>query len=401
MSRQVTAATLSRPVPESDTELFSAAALLDPYPHYAMLRSLGPAVFLTRYGMYGLFRHDDVRPALVGWERFSSAEGIAMNPVTNELMAGSILGMDPPRQRVVRKVFDDALRPKYVRKVAGDLERLAGDLVDGLVRQREFDGVADFARKLPVDIVLDLIGFPRDGERADLLEWALGAFDFMGPASAHQSSCRPDVEALMQYLATKATPEKLLDGSFGQIVWQAVDRGEITDTEAVMTMSAYACAGVDTTIAGISSTLWLLAQHPGEWAQVRADPETVAGAFLEGLRMEAPVQSFARVTTCDVPLEDLTIPAGSRVVLSYGSAGRDERHYPDPDRFRVRRAPSDTVAFGFGVHHCPGRALATMEAHALFTALARRVDRIELAGAVRRTPNAITRGLSALPIRVT
>ncbi|MGI5350356.1 cytochrome P450 [Streptomyces sp. CA-250714] len=397
----MTTATTASSVPESDVALFSTESLLDPYPHYATLRGLGPAVYLTEYDMYGLFRYEHVRPALVDWERFSSAEGIAMNAPTNERMEGSVLRMDPPRQRVVRKVFDDALRPRFVRKVAGDLEQLAGRLVESLVRRGEFDGVADFARKLPVDIVLDLIGFPRDEQREEILHWALGAFNFMGPASDHQYASLPEVEALAQYLVTKATPEKLLPDSFGQIVWEAVDRGEITENEALLTMSAYACAGVDTTIAGIASTLWLLARNPDEWAEVRRDPTTVPGAFLEGLRVEAPVQFFSRVTTCDVELDQVTIPAGARVVLSYGSANRDERHYPDPDRFRVRRHPSDSVAFGFGVHTCPGRVLASMEAHALFTALAERVETIELAGEPTRVPNNITRGLESLPIRVT
>ncbi|MFF3544717.1 cytochrome P450 [Streptomyces platensis] len=396
----MTTATTSGVVPESDVELFSPAALMDPYPHYAELRGLGPAVYLTRYDLYGVFRYEHVRPALIDWERFSSADGVAMNPRTNELMAGSILGMDPPRHKAVRKAFDEALRPKYVRKVTDDLERLAGELVEDLVRRGEFDGVRDFARKLPVAIVLDLIGFPRDDQREQILDWALGAFNFMGPAGDFQASSLPDVQELMQYLTTKATPAKLLPGSFGQIVWAAVERGEITEQEALMTMSAYACAGVDTTIAGISSTLWLLARNPDQWAAVRQNPAAIPGAFLEGLRVEAPVQSFARVTTCDVALDDVTIPAGSRVVLSYGSANRDEHRYPDPDRFRVNRNPSDTVAFGFGVHNCPGRALATMEAHALFGALAERVTRIEPAGEPTRSPNSITRGLDTLPVRV-
>lgn len=396
----MTQATTSGLMPESDVDLFSPAALMDPYPHYAVLRELGPAVHLTRYDLYGLFRYEHVRPALVDWERFSSADGVAMNRRTNELMEGSILGMDPPQHKAVRKVFDEALRPRYVRKVADELDTLAGRLVDDLVARGTFDGVRDFARKLPVDVVLDLIGFPRDDEREKILDWALGAFNFMGPASDFQASSIGDVQELMRYLTTKATPAGLLPDSFGQIVWAAVERGEITENEALMTMSAYACAGVDTTIAGISSTLWLLSRHPDQWAEVRRDPSTVPGAFLEGLRLEAPVQSFARVATRDVELDGVTIPAGATVVLSYGSAGRDERRYADPDSFQVRRHPSDTVAFGFGVHNCPGRALATMEAQALFSALAERVETIEPAGEPTRHPNSITRGLESLPVRV-
>jgi cytochrome P450 len=397
----VTTTTASASAFEADLDLFSPEALLDPFAYYKTLRDLAPVVYLTKYDLYGLFRYDHVRPALVDWERFSSAQGVAMNPTTNELSVDSILAMDPPRQRTLRKVFDEALRPKYVRQVAGDIERHAEELIDDLMWRKEFDGVADFARKLPVDIVLDLIGFPQDEQREKVLDWALGAFNFMGPTSEFQSSSLPDVQALMQYLATDATPDKLLPGSFGQIVWEAAGCGEITESEALLTMSAYACAGVDTTIAGLSSTLCLLAHNPDQWENVRQDPKLVPGAFLEGLRMESPIQFFSRVTTCNVDIDGLTIPEGARVVLSYGSANRDERHYPEPDRFQVRRNPADTAAFGFGVHTCPGRTLASIEAHALFGALAERATTIELIGKPTRTPNNITRGLDSLPIRIT
>ncbi|RDI62787.1 cytochrome P450 [Nocardia pseudobrasiliensis] len=385
---------------ETDIELFSAAALLDPYPHYRRLRELGPVVYLSAYDLYGLFRYDQVRPALIDWERFSSAPGIAMNAPCNEASAGSLLSMDPPRHRAVRKVLDDALRPRYVRRIAGDIEQHAEDLVDSLLARAEFDGVADFACKLPVEIVMDLIGFPRDEYRADLLDWALGAFNYMGPPGELQESTFPDVQALMRYLVTEATPDRLLPDSFGRIVWAAADRGEITEGEALMTMSAYACAGLDTTIAGVAGTLWLLAENPEQWAAVRRDHTLVPAAFLEGIRMETPIQCFSRVTTDDVAIEDRVIPAGSRVVVSYASANRDERHYPDPDRYLVRRNPADTVGFGSGVHNCPGRVLASMEANALFGALAARAATVELTGEPTRTPNTITRGLDRLPVRI-
>jgi cytochrome P450 len=126
----------------------------------------------------------------------------------------------------------------------------------------------------------------------------------------------------------------------------------------------------------------------------------VPSAFLEGVRVESPAQFFSRVTTRDVDVDGIVIPEGSRVVHSYGSANRDERHYADADRFDVRRNPVDTVAFDYGVHTCPGRTLSSLEGHALFGALARRVSRIELAGEPTRLPNSITRGLDTLPLRV-
>lgn len=385
---------------ESDLDLFSDEVLLNPFPHFKALRDLGPVVYLSKNDLYGLFRYDQVRAALTDWETFSSAQGVALNPIANEAWKDSALSLDPPRHKAVRKVFDDALKPKFIRHVAGDIDQQAQALVDEVVERGEFDGVLDFARKLPVSIVMDLVGFPRDEGRDKILGWAVNGFNFGGPPGDRQLATLPGAQAQLEYLINNATPDNLLPDSFGRIVYEAAGRGEITQNEAITMMIGYANAGLDTTINAVSSTLLLLAQNPYQWAAIRQDPGLVPGAFLEGIRLESPAQYFSRVTTRDVEIEGTVIPEGSRVLHSYGSANRDERHYPDPDRFDARRNPVDTVAFDFGVHTCPGRTLAQMEGNALFTALARRVAAIELAGEPTRTPNLMTRGLDTLPLRV-
>ncbi|WP_109529335.1 cytochrome P450 [Nocardia aurea] len=385
---------------ETDIDLFSDEVLLDPFPHYKALRDAGPVVYLSKYDLYGLFRYDQVRWALDNWEIFSSAQGPALNPIANDAWKDSILAMDPPKHRHIRKVFDDALRPKFIRQVAGDIEQQAEDLVERLLERGEFDGVTDFARTLPVNIVMDLVGFPRDEGRDKILDWAVNSFNFAGPLGQRQTDSLPAAQAQLEYLITNARPENLLPDSFGKVVYDAAARGEITENEAVTMMIGYANAGLDTTINAVGSTLMLFAQNPDQWEAVRQDPKLIPSAFLEGIRLESPAQFFSRVTTRDVDVDGTVIPKGARVVHSYGSANRDERHYPDPDRFDVRRNPVDTVAFDIGVHTCPGRTLASMEGHALFGALAKRVTTIELTGEPTLTPNSITRGLDSLPIRI-
>ena len=391
----------SRSTYETDLDLFADEVLEHPFEHYRTLRDLAPVVYLTKYDLYGLFRYDQVRDALNDWETFSSAQGVALNPIANEAWKDSILCMDPPRHRTIRKVFDDALRPKFVRKVAGDLDQQAAEIVDELLANGgEFDGVTDFAHQLPVNVVMDLVGFPRDENRKKILSWAEGSFNFAGPPGDRQTASLPGAQAQLEYLINNASVDKLLPDSFGRVVYGAAERGEITQEEAVTMMIGYANAGLDTTINAVAATLWLFAINPDQWQAVREDRKLVPSAFLEGVRMESPAQFFSRVTTRDVEIEGITIPKGARVLHSYGSANRDERHYPDPDRFDARRNPADTMAFDNGVHTCPGRTLASMEGHALFNALAERVKTIELIEAPKWVPNSITRGPSTYRVRI-
>ena len=117
-------------------------------------------------------------------------------------------------------------------------------------------------------------------------------------------------------------------------------------------------------------------------------------------RAQSPAQNVTRLTTRDVDVDGVIIPAGSRVVISFASANRDERHYPDPDRFDLQRNPLDHLAFGYATHGCAGQGLARIEAHALISSLLRRVNRIELAGEPVRHLNPIIRGLEHLPVSV-
>ncbi|MEU2001878.1 cytochrome P450 [Rhodococcus sp. NPDC019627] len=211
----------------------------------------------------------------------------------------------------------------------------------------------------------------------------------------------PKVAQAFQYLQEIANEENLIPGSFGSIILDAANRGELPKENVPIMLAGYLNAALDTTINAVGSLLMLFAQNPDQWKLVHEDPSLVPSAFLEGVRMESPAQFFSRATTREVDLgEGVIIAADSKIIHSYAAANRDERHYPDPDRFDVRRNPTDNLAFDFGTHACPGRTLATMEAQALFTALAERVTTIELVGEPTRVPNNITRGLSTLPVRI-
>ncbi|WP_054318282.1 cytochrome P450 [Xanthomonas axonopodis] len=165
-------------------------------------------------------------------------------------------------------------------------------------------------------------------------------------------------------------------------------------------MEGYVIAAFDTTINAISNGLWQFAQHPEQWEKLRKDPSKASAAFQEIVRIDSPLQHLSRVTTREVNLgEGVVLPAGARVIVSYASANRDERHYRAPDSFDIERNLVDHLGFGLATHNCAGQALAKLEGMATFAALARYIDGFTLTGPVQRVPNSITRGLLHLPMR--
>jgi cytochrome P450 len=280
-----------------------------------------------------------------------------------------------------------------------DIAARADRHVEDLVARGSFDAVTELARAVPVAIVLDLLGFPDEG-RDRLLEWAEGFGNLNGPANERMQGSLPAMQELFGWLTTTCTRERMVPGGFATTIHEAAERGDIPQEAVVPLMSSYALPAMDTTISAIGSAVQLFLENPDQWAAVRADHTLVPGAFNEVLRMESPVQAFARVTHRPYSAEGVSIPENVRVVVLYGAANRDERKYLDPDRFDVRRENVDHVAFGSGTHSCPGQGLTRLEAHAVLEALARRVDKWKSAGEPRRRLTNITRSLDSLPVTV-
>ncbi|MFD5593968.1 cytochrome P450 [Streptomyces griseorubiginosus] len=387
------------PVPTSDIDLFSDDVLHDPYPALRELREVGPAVRLTAYDAWVLPRYDPVRAALADHERFSSAQGVGYEDQFNALMWGTVLASDPPIHTRLRAVLSDKLAPKALAKLRTRIAALADDLVAGAVAEGEFDAVSELAAVFPVTVVADLIGLTEEA-RGPLLSFADAAFNTFGPLNARAQASLPFVGQMFEYLNTVMVPENLRPDGWAASVYQAADRGDIEPASVVPLLSAYVTASMDTTINGIGNTILLFAQHPDAYQQVRAEPALLGPAFEESLRLESPAQGFFRRTTRPVDIEGITIPADSKVLLSWASANRDERKWERPEEFLVRRNPVDHVGFGYGVHGCAGQGLARLEAQAVFGALVRSASSIEISGEPVRKLNNVIRGLASLPVTV-
>jgi cytochrome P450 len=324
---------------------------------------------------------------------------VAYEDQFNAPMKGSVLASDPPDHTPLRAVLSEKLAPKALAKLRTRIAALADDLVADAVAKGEFDAVPDLAAVFPVTVVADLLGLPEE-TRGPLLSFADAAFNTFGPFNARTQATLPQFGQMFEYLNKVMVRENLRPDGWAAAVHQAADRGEIERASVVPVLSAYVIASMDTTINGIGNTILLFAQHPEAYQEVRAEPALLGPAFEESLRLESPAQGFFRRTTQPVDIEGVTIPADTKVLMSWASANRDERKWERPEEFLVRRNPVDHVGFGYGVHGCAGQGLARMEAQAMLGALVRRASSIELAGEPVRKLNNVIRGLASLPVTV-
>jgi cytochrome P450 len=375
----------------SDIDLFTDAALADPYPLYRVLRDLGPAAWLRRYDVWFIGRHESVRAALGDWQTWSSAGGVGLNPVINQAWKNALICVDPPLHTHMRTLITERLGPRQLEGVQQTIVQRAERLAGRIVALGDFEAVTDVAHDLPIGVIMDLIGWPED-VRGGLLELAAGGFDACGPDNPRMRAALPRLEAMMAFIADTYDRGRLAEGGFGWTVADAARRGEIPREAAIGMLAGYVVAAFDTTIAAIANGLFRFAENPEQWERLRADPALLPSAFNEIVRIDTPIQGFARVATRDVDMGDgIIVPAGARAIVSYASASRDERRFADPDRFDIGRRPLDHLGFGLGVHGCAGQSLARLEAHAVFAALAKHVKRFELLSPPQRALNNVIR----------
>jgi cytochrome P450 len=222
---------------------------------------------------------------------------------------------------------------------------------------------------------------------------AAAAFDTLGPMNSTPARSTGASLRMLRFARTG----NVLPGSMGEEVIAAARAGTISQHDASALMIDYLAPSLDTAISAISSALPLFALHPDQWDEVRANRELIPNAFNEVVRIETPLRFFSRLTATDTTIAGTDVRQGTRVVVLYASANRDETAWQDPDSFNIHRDASRHLGFGHGTHGCAGQGLARMESQALINALADRVARIELTGELTWARNNIIRGLSNLP----
>jgi cytochrome P450 len=379
--------------------IYTTDAVLNPYPHYQRLRQLGSVVWLHRHRVYALPRYKECKATLRNDQLFISGSGVALNALSNRLSRGTTLNSDGAEHDRRRKLLAHRLLPRALRSVSEAVAKQADAVVDAALQRGTVDGVADLATALPLAIVPDLVGWPRD-QREHLIEWGGATFDTLGPLNWQAVKAIPRSLQMLQFARRVVRERCVLDGSMAHELLCAADEGKLAHDECPALMIDYIAPSLDTTISAISNALHLLATHPEQWHLLKIDPQLIPNTINEVVRHESPLRAFARQVRDDTEIAGTPIPAGARVLIMYASANRDENEWDNPETFDIRRDAGRHIGFGNGTHACAGQGLARLETAAMLRALLERVDRIEVTGQPAWAVNNIIHRHRYLPLKL-
>lgn len=370
---------MTKPIPEYPYDIFTPEAVRNAREVDDTLREFASVVRLAD-GTHMLGRHEHVSAGLLDWKAFSSTSRPWHDP--NSPRPEILLTDDPPRHTQVRKVIAETLSPRALERVKGIFEVRAQELLERL-RAREgeaVDAVSDISQAYVVQVLPDILGLPEEG-REHMHGFSEMVWATMGPpGELFDQAMQHDYSAVVQWLETQCERDALDPEGIGAEIYRAADRGQVTLPEAKLLLQTVLSAGADTTFITMANALRAWALFPDEYAKLRDQPRKVRAAFDESLRWDSPSRMAGRITTREVEIDDYVIPAGTRCGLMFAAANRDPRFWDAPDEYRLERDTKHSLGWGYGVHGCVGRTLATMEAQALLGAIIDQVGSIELAG---------------------
>ena len=371
----------------------------DPYPIYARLRREAPLYHNADRDLWVLTRFADIQAVSRDWQAYSSANGVVLDDESEFYAPGGFVDQDPPSHDRLRAVLAPYFSPKTIKQLDPHVRQRTRELLAPYAETGEIDLAADIARPLPAAVICMLLGLPStDGPLlsdwfAKMLERVPGQIE--APESAWEAN-----RAMRNYIAEAAAKrEREPKKDLLTVIVDAHRDGTITQDEVVGLSIFMFYSGIITTAGLISNSFLNLLQFPDQRAAIASDPARVPAAIEELLRYDAPIQSLSRVTLADTKIHGTVIPAGSRVLLVWGSANRDEERWPEADKIDIFRERKRHLAFGEGIHYCIGAPLARLEAAIVFDEVLSLLPEYQLDGDVTRIYTPHERGLERLPVR--
>lgn len=339
----------------------------DPHAVWRRLRDEAPLYRNDRYDFWALSRFADVYEASVDWKTYSSARGTVLELIDKLPEPRSMIFQDPPEHEALRKLVSRAFSPRRIAALETRIRELVVGYLDSVVGSGGFDYVADFGARLPAMVIGSMLGVPRE-DQEQVRRWT----DEVLHRDPDETAPSPRIKAVQRELwgyfwryiqerRSQPRDDMMTDLLEAEIVADDGGRRRLSDPEVLTFIALLSGAGNETVARLLGWAGFVLARNPDERTKLVANPGLIPNAVEELLRYEAPSPVQARIVMRNVTLHGSTVPAGARMLLLTGSAGRDEREYDEPDAFRVERKLDRHVSFGYGIHFCLGASLARLE----------------------------------------
>lgn len=417
---QVSASTGRCPM---DFDFFDEATLDSPFDFYEVLQEQAPVYQLPDTDIFMVTRYDDIKKILKDTETFSNnftsqLKGPEPAPEVTAIYAkawqpvDTMITADPPRHKTYRTLVNKVFNQKRVNAMEDYMKQIVHELIDAFEDAGECDFVRDFTTPLPVYVIADQLGVPREDLR-DFKKWS----DSFARRLSQMATPEEQVEdaenivAFQFYFADMCEKRRQdpSDDMITDLVTTTIEDPDTGETrhlnmeELQSLLQQLMVAGNETTTSAITGGMLNLIRNPEQLKALQEDPEKIPNAVEEILRLESPSAGLWRVVKKDTEVQGVEIPADSLVMLRYHAANRDRAVFQCPNDIDVDRDNAgDHIAFGQGIHFCPGAMLARKEMNVALTALLARLTNFSINEEISDLhywPNIVLRGLKSMHLR--
>ncbi len=375
----------------------------DPHPIWKRLRDESPLYYNEKYDFFALSRFEDVERGLVDWETFRSGRGSILELIRAdiEIPPGIVLFEDPPVHDVHRGLLSRVFTPKKMNAIEPKVREFCARSLDQLVEAGGFDFIADLGAQMPMRTIGYLLGIPEQDQEAirDHLDEGLRLDEGAAPEDVKFDG--PDMFGeYLDWRAEHPSDDLMTEMLNAEFEDETGTRRCLTRGEILTYLTLIAGAGNETTTRLVGWTGKVLAENPDQRREIVDDRSLLPNAIEELLRYEAPSPVQARYVARDVEYYGQKVPEGSIMVLLNGSGNRDDRRFPDGDRFDIHRDIGHHLSFGYGLHFCLGAALARLEGRVALDEVLQRFPEWEVDwDNAKMARTSTVRGWESLPVR--
>ena len=391
-------------------DAYDPAFVRNPYPVYARLRDEGPyfddswglTFFSTHRDVTGILRDRrfgrDIRHVLP-LDHVDQRTYPEHLPAWCRMIRGSFIDLEPPEHTRIRAAVNRSFTKRRAEVKRETITTLATGLFDRAALGGAFDAIADYAAPIPVAVIADLMGVPRD-RQPDLLAWShaiVRVFD-LNVTPTEEQAAEQAVEEFSGYLRSLVTARRANPGE--DLISELVADNDMPDEDLIATCILILNAGHEATVHAIGNAILALARHPEVFARLRREPNLLPTATEELLRWDPPLQMFERWVLENLEWNGVALRTGDKVGLLFGSANHDPAAFTEPETLDPGRTENPHVSFGLGTHFCLGAPLARVELEEALGVLVRRVDSVEsIEAEPPRTASLVFRGVDQLRVR--